>query len=138
MKATLKQIQGSTFACRSDSNHWAVIDTSEKEEGAGAASSPMEMVLMALGSCSAIDIVLMMKKMRAGITDFQINIDAERAEEPPRVFTKVRLEYILKGENIKPNDVERAIRLSVDKYCSVAGMVSKTAEIETAYKIEGD
>ncbi len=136
MKAIIKQIQGNTFAAKADSNHWVVMDTSPKDDGAGASSGPMEMVLMALGSCSGIDVLLMLKKMRAIVTDFQINMDSERAEDHPKVFTKVSLEYIFKGENIKPKDVERAIQLSIEKYCSVAGMVAKTAEIETSYKIE--
>ncbi len=135
MKTTIKQIQGSAFAAKADSNHWVVIDNTPQDEGYGAASGPMEMVLMALGGCSGVDVVLMLKKMRAKITDFQINLEAERAEEPPRVFTKVKMEYIFHGENIKPSDVDRAIRLSMDKYCSVAGMVGKTAKIETSYKI---
>lgn len=135
MKATIKQIQGSAFVARSDSNHWVILDTSQKDGGAGAASGPMEMVLMALGSCSGIDVLLMLKKMRAQVTDFQINLEAERAEEHPRVFTKVSLEYLFKGENLKPKNVERAIQLSMDKYCSVAGMVGKTADIVTSYKI---
>ncbi|MFQ5824648.1 MAG: OsmC family protein [bacterium] len=135
MKTMIKQIQGTTFAAKADSNHWVIMDASQKDDGAEAGSSPMEMVLMALGGCSGIDVLLMLKKMRAKITNFQINLDSERSEEHPRVFTKVHLEYVFRGENIKPTDVERAIRLSIDKYCSVAGMVGKTAEIETSYKI---
>lgn len=135
MKATIKQIQGTTFAAKSDSNHWVVFDTGREEGGAEGSSNPVEMVLMALGSCSAIDVVLMMQKMRAKITDFQINIDADRAEEHPRVFTKVHLEFVFQGKNIKEKDVERAIQLSIDKYCTVAGMVGKTAEIATSFKI---
>jgi putative redox protein len=137
MKATLRKIQGTTFAAKADSNHWVPIDFSEKDGGSGAASGPMEMVLMALGGCSGVDVLLMLQKMRANVIDFQINLEAERAEVPPRVFTKVHLEFIFKGENIKAADVERAIRLSIEKYCSVAGMVGKTAEIETSYKIDG-
>lgn len=135
MKAVLKSVQGTTFAGKANSNHWAIIDNSEADDGAAAGSGPMEMVLMALGACSSVDILLMMKKMRATVTDFEVHLDSERAEEHPRVFTKVVLDFRLKGENIKPKDVERAINLSMDKYCSVAGMVSKTAEIETSYKI---
>ncbi len=138
MKATLKQIQGTSFAATANSNHWTVIDTSPKDDGLGAASGPMEMVLMALGSCSAIDIWLILKKMRAKVSDFQINIDAERSDEHPRVFTKVHLEYLFKGEDFKKKDIERAIQLSLDKYCSVAGMIGKTAQIETSYKILED
>lgn len=136
MKARLKQIQGTTFAAMSDSNHWSVIDTAAKEDGADGGSSPMETVLSALGSCSAIDILLMLKKMRAEVADFEVNLEAERSEEHPRVFTKVHIEYLLRGDNIKDKDVERAIQLSIDKYCSVAGMVSQTAEITTSFKIE--
>jgi len=135
VKARLKRIQGTTFAAIADSNHWAVHDTSQKDDGANGASGPMEMVLSALGSCSAIDILLMLKKMRADVTDFEVNLEAERSEEHPRVFTKVHIEYLLKGDNIKEKDVDRAIQLSIDKYCSVAGMVSQTAEITTSFKI---
>ncbi|MFQ5641075.1 MAG: OsmC family protein [bacterium] len=135
MKATIKEIQGTTFAAKADSNHWVVMDTSVKDDGSDGSSGPMEMVLMALGSCSGIDILLILKKMRAKVSDFQINIQADRAEEHPKVFTKVRLEYIFQGEDLREKDIERAIQLSLDKYCSVAGMVGKTAKIETSYKI---
>ncbi|TDI87912.1 MAG: osmotically inducible protein OsmC [Caldithrix sp.] len=138
MKATLKQIQGTTFAAKADSNHWTVIDNSPEDDGSGAGGGPMEMVLMALGSCSAVDIWLILKKMRAKVSDFQINLEGERRDEHPRVFTKVHLEYLFRGEDLKEKDIERAIQLSLDTYCSVAGMVGKTAEIKTSYKILKD
>ena len=135
MKATVKQVQGNTLVAKADSGHWITIDTSNNDGGSEGASSPVELVLMALGACSAMDVVLMLNKTRAKVAAFHINLDAERAEDYPRVFTKVHLEYILSGENIKPKDVERAIQLSIDKYCTVSGMVGKTAEIVTSYKI---
>lgn len=135
MKTTLKQIEGCTFAALADSNHWSVFDTSSKDGGANGASGPMEMVLNALGACSGIDVLLILEKMRAKVSDFQMNIEAERADEHPRVFTKVTIEYIFTGQEIKERDVERAIDLSINKYCSVAGMVAKTAEIVTSYRI---
>ncbi|HEX9654652.1 MAG TPA: OsmC family protein [bacterium] len=135
MKAIVKQIQGNTFAAKADSGHWITIDTSTNDGGSAGASSPVEMVLMALGACSAMDVVLMLNKMRANVIAFHVNLDAERAEDYPRVFTKVKMEYVLSGKNIKPRDVERAIQLSIAKYCTVAGMLGKTAEIETTYKI---
>jgi putative redox protein len=135
MKATVKQIQGSAFVAKADSGHWISIDTSKDDEGSEGASSPVEMVLMALGACSAMDVVLMLKKMRANVTAFHVNLDAERAETYPRVFTKVKMEFILEGEGIKAKDLERAIQLSIEKYCTVAGMVGKTAKIETSYRI---
>ncbi len=135
MKATIQQIHGTTFASKADSGHWVVMDTSATEGGADAASGPMEMVLMALGTCSGIDVLLILQKRRAQVSDFQVNLEAERAAEHPRVFTKVHLEYVVTGHNIRPQDVERAIGLSMEKYCSVAGMVGKTAEIVTSYRI---
>lgn len=135
MKTTLKQIRGTTFAALADSGHWTVLDTSEKDDGAGGATGPMEMVLNALGSCSGIDILLILKKMRVQIDDLGINLEADRAKEHPKVFTKVHIEYAFRGEGIKEKDVERAIQLSLDTYCSVAGMVRETAEITTSYKI---
>jgi len=136
MKATVKQIEGNAFAAKADSGHWINIDTSKSEDGSEAASSPVEMALIALGVCSAMDVVLTLKKMRANVTAVHVNLEAERAEDHPRVFTRVKIEYILSGEDIKLKDVERAIQPSIDKYCTVAGMVAKTAEIVTSYKIE--
>ncbi len=136
MKTRIQQIEGSSFAALSDSNHWAVLDTSAKDNGSDGSTGPMEMVLNALGSCAGIDILLILEKMRATVTDFQINIEAERADEHPRVFTKVHLEFVFRGEGIKERDVEKAIDLSLSKYCSVAGMVGQTADIRTSFKID--
>lgn len=135
MQAEIKQIQGTTFAAKADSNHWVIMDSSPKDGGSGAGSGPMEMVLMALGGCSGIDVLSILKKMRVKVNDFQIKIKAERAQEHPRVFTRVHMEYCFSGENLKPSDVERAIQLSLNKYCSVAGMVGKTAKIEWSYNL---
>ncbi len=135
MKTTIKQIEGTTFAAISDSNHWSVLDTSVKDQGADGATGPMEMVLNALGSCSAIDVLLILKKMRVQVDDFEVNIEAERSDAHPKVFTRVHLEYVVKSSNLKASNLEKAIKLSIGTYCSVAGMVDKTAEITTSYKI---
>ncbi len=135
MKATIKRIQGTTFAGMAESNHWVVMDTHPEEDGAAGSSGPMELVLQGLGGCSGVDIMLILKKMRVNVTDFKINIEAERAEIHPKVFTRIHLEYVFSGDNIREKDVQRAINLSIDKYCSVAGMLNKTAEISTSYKI---
>ena len=135
MKATIKRIQGTTFAGMAESNHWVVMDTHPDEDGSAGSSGPMELVLQGLGGCSGVDIMLILKKMRVDVSDFQINIEAERAETHPKVFTRIHLEYVFAGEDIREKDVQRAINLSMDKYCSVAGMLNKTAEISTSYKI---
>lgn len=137
MKTTIKQIQGTTLAALSDSNHWSVFDTSPENLGSDGATGPLEMVLNALGCCAAIDILLILEKRRARIDDFQIDIEAERSEEHPRVFTKVHMAFRVTGADVTERDVERAIQLSMDKYCSVAGMVGKTAEITTSFTLNG-
>lgn len=135
MNVYIKQIKGNSFVAKGDSNHWINLDTSEKSEGNNAASSPMELLLMALGTCSSMDIIPILKKKQVQVDDFEVNISAERATEFPKVFTKVNIEYIFYGKNIAAKDVERAIELSLTKYCSVYAMLKNSIEIMESYKI---
>jgi putative redox protein len=135
MKAIIKQIKGCSFVGKADSNHWVTIDTPKETCGFNASSTPMEMVLLALGSCSGADVVSILDKKRISINAFEINIDAERAENYPKVFTKINLEYVFYGKEIKSEHVERAITLSLEKYCSVYAMLKNSVTITTSYKI---
>ncbi|HHT43450.1 MAG TPA: hypothetical protein GX014_08645 [Firmicutes bacterium] len=122
------------FVGISGSNHTVVMDVSKENGGDGAAASPMEMVLMALAGCSGVDIALIVKKKRLDVRDFQILVEGERADEHPRVFTKVNMTFVFEGADLTLKPLEDAVRLSLEKYCSVAGMVNKTAEI--SWKVE--
>ena len=135
MKAVLKQVKGCSFIGKADSNHWTAIDVSKETCGLDAATHPMELVLIAIGSCAGSDIVSILDKKKVLLEDFEINIDAERADSYPMVFTKIHLEYVFYGEQIKPNQVEQAINLSHDKYCSVRAMLKKSVTITFSYKI---
>ena len=135
MKTVLKQVEGCSFIGKADSNHWTAIDVSKDTCGSDAATHPMELVLLALGSCAGSDIVSILKKKQVFLEGFEINIDAERADSYPKVFTKIHLEYVFYGKQIKPNHVERAISLSHEKYCSVMGMLKKSVKITSSYKI---
>ena len=135
MKAILKQVQGCSFIGKADSNHWTSIDVSKETCGLNAATHPMEMVLLAMGSCAGSDIVSILNKKKVLLRNFEVNIDAERANSYPKVFTKIHLEYIFYGENINPKHLEKAISLSHDKYCSVIGMLKKSVTITSSYKI---
>ncbi len=135
MKIQLKQVEGNTFVAKGESNHWTTIDTSAKDGGANAASGPMEMVLMALAGCTAMDVVSILQKKRAGMTRLEINIDAERTDEYPKVFTQINIHYMIHG-NVSKSDAEHAVSLSQQKYCSVAGMLKKVTEL--TYDIELD
>ena len=136
MKAVLKQVEGCSFIGKADSNHWTAIDVSKETCGLDAATHPMEMVLLALGSCAGSDIVSILDKKKVMLESFEINIDAERADSYPKVFTKIHLEYVFYGKDINSKHVERAINLSHDKYCSVMAMIKKSVPITSSYKIK--
>jgi len=97
--------------------------------------TPMELVLVALGGCTGMDVISILQKMRQDVKNFEINLSAERANEHPKVFTKINLEYVIYGSNIDENAVKRAIELSQEKYCSVGGMLRKAVELTYSYKI---
>lgn len=110
------------------------MDGSPEIGGQGLGVRPMETVLMGLGGCASMDVLSILKKMRENIVDYEVEINADRAEDHPKVFTKIHVHFKLFG-NIKKENVEKAIRLSVDKYCSVTHMLNKTAAITESYEI---
>lgn len=135
MKAIIKQINGCSFVSKADSNHWIPIDTSKDDFGSDAATRPMELVLLALGSCSGCDVVSILNKKKVVLQGFEINIDSERSETYPKVFTKIHLEYVFYGKDVNPSHVERAITLSKEKYCPVYAMLKPSVAITSSYKI---
>jgi len=135
MNIELKQVNGITFAAKGDSNHWVIMDGPETFNGSSAGSRPMELILMGLGGCTGMDVVSILQKKKVKLDDYKMKISAERAEKHPKVYTKIKIEFIFIGRDIKEKDVERAISLSENTYCSASAMLKKTAEIETSYKI---
>ena len=135
MKVYLKQAKGSTLIAKGDSGHWVTLDSSEEFGGNNAGSRPMELVLMALAGCGSMDILPILKKKRVEVDDYEVNISAERAEQHPKVFTKIDIEYVFYGKSIEKKDVERAIELSTTKYCSVFAMLKNSVDIKTSFKI---
>jgi putative redox protein len=134
--AILRQLQGVTFAARGDSNHWVMMDGPESVGGTNAASRPKELLLFALAGCTASDVVNILRKKRVPVTEFEIKISGTECEDHPRVFTDIHLEYIVRGDGIQPEDVERAIDLSTSKYCSVSAMLNPAVNITHACRIE--
>jgi putative redox protein len=117
------------FVARVGDGPSVVLDSHEGKSG----PSPMEMILMGVAGCTAIDVVLIMKKRRADVTDFHVNITGTRADEYPRRYTDIHIDYVLYGKSIKAKDVERAIELSETKYCSATA--SLNASIKHSYQI---
>ncbi|MBZ0178553.1 MAG: OsmC family protein [Melioribacteraceae bacterium] len=134
-KAFIKQIQGITFAGKTDSNHWVTMDGPENFGGSDAGIRPKELLLLSLGGCTASDVASILQKKRVDIKGFEINISSEMTEEHPKVFTRIDLEYVFYGKGIKETDVERAIELSQTKYCGVTAMLEKVLTINHTYKI---
>lgn len=135
MKITAKHFEQRTFLVRGESNHWVPVDTREKAGGTNAASSPMELVLMGLATCTGLDVVVILEKRRVELRDFEVQVTVERAESHPRVYTAIHLNYIFTSPDLTEKDAEKAIKLSKDKYCSVSAMLEKTANITADFEI---
>lgn len=135
MKAEIIMVDGLSMVGRAESNHWVPMDGDEKYGGHEAGVKPMEMVLIALGACTGMDVISILRKMQVRLRKFKVEVEAERAKEHPKVFTKVHMKYVFGGENIPRDKVERAIELSQTKYCPVLAMLRKVAEITYEYEI---
>ncbi len=135
MKARIQLVEGMTFVAESGSGHAVVLDGAPDIGGRNVGPRPMEMVLMGTGACSAIDVVLILRKSRQPIEGCVVELDAERAPEDPKVFTKIRFRYIVTGKGVSKSHVERAIALSKEKYCSATIMLAKTAEVTFDYEV---
>lgn len=132
MEAKVTWVQDRRFVGLASSGHAVVVDGSAEKQG----PSPMELVLVGLVGCTAYDVIGILEKKRQAVTGLQVSARAERADEPPRVYTAIEVEYVVRGRGIKPKAVEDAIRLSKEKYCSASIMLGKTARITTSYRIE--
>lgn len=131
-KATIHYAGDEMFIGISPSGHAQVLDT--KHERASAAT-PMELLLIALGSCTAVDVVSILRKKRAEVTDYRVEVRGERRDEHPRSYTRMEVRHILRGRNLSEKAVAQAIELSEIKYCSVAATLRPAAEIVSSYEI---
>ena len=135
MKARIKWVEAVTFLGESDSGHAVVMDGPPEHGGRNLGVRPMEMLLLGMGGCTAFDVVNILKKQRQPVTDCVAELSAERAETDPKVFTRIHVHFIVTGSGLKENQVERAVKLSADKYCSASIMLGKAAEITHDFEI---
>lgn len=131
----VRRVAGSTFLAKGSSNHWVPMDAAADNGGHDAAARPMELVLMALGGCTGIDVELMLGKMRVDIDNLRIEIQGERADDHPRVYTNINITYHFWGNDLPMDKLQRAVQLSEEKYCSVTHMLNKTATITTDIQV---
>ena len=135
MKARIQWLDGRTFIGESGSGHAVVMDGAPEAGGRNLGVRPMEMLLLGLGGCTAFDVVMILEKGREPVEDVVVELDADRAETDPKVFTRIHMHYVVKGRALSPARVERAIALSAEKYCSASAMMAKTATITHDFEV---
>jgi putative redox protein len=131
----VKLADGMTFVAESGSGHAVVVDAAPDVGGRNLGARPMELLLMGTGACTAIDVMHILRKARQPVTDCVVELDAERAAEDPKVFTRITMRYIVTGKGLAANQVERAIKLSKEKYCSATIMLASTAQITYDFEV---
>ena len=135
MKARIKWVEEMTFLGESGSGHTLVIDGPPELGGRNLGMRPMELLLQGLGGCTAFDVMLILKKARQQVTDCVVEIEAERADTEPKVFTHIHVHFIVSGDDLSEKQVTRAIQLSAEKYCSASIMLGQMAKITHDYEI---
>ena len=135
MKARIKWLDEVSFEAESGSGHRLVLDGAHAHGGRNAGLRPMEAVLIGMGACSAFDVVAILRKARQTVSDCVVELEADRAESAPKVFTQVRMRFVVSGKRLKPAAVKRAVALSAEKYCSATAMLRPTVDIRHEVEI---
>jgi putative redox protein len=136
MRVSVKWIDGVSFVGESETGHAVVLDGAPENGGRNIGMRPMEMLLIGMGGCTSFDVVAILKKARQPIVHCEAEITAERADEIPKVFTKIHVHFVITGNNLNETQVERAVKLSAEKYCSASIMLSKSVEITHDFEIK--
>lgn len=135
MQATIKWVDGAMFVGEAESGHAIVIDGPADGGGRNLGPRPMELLLLGTGACSAYDVVSILRKARQGVTDCRVELKAERADAIPAVFTSIHLHFVVSGRGLAAQQVERAVSLSAEKYCSASIMLGKTARVTHDFEV---
>lgn len=135
MKARVKWVEQVSFLGETESNHAVLMDGSPAAGGRNLGPRPMEMLLLGAGGCTSFDVISILKKSRQKISDCYVELQAERADTDPKVFTKIHMHFVVTGKSIKPEIVEKAIKLSAEKYCSASIMLGQTAAITHDFEV---
>lgn len=135
MKSKIKLVDNMQFVGTADSGHAVIMDAPQAVGGNNTGSKPSELLLMAFGGCSGMDVISILRKKKQDVTNFEINVNGDVPESHPRSFTDIYIEYVVTGRNISEEAVQRAIALSLEKYCMVGTTIGKGAKIMHSYKI---
>jgi len=132
----VRWIDGLRFVATDSAGHSIVMDASKQSSGEGSGFSPMQLLLIALGGCTGMDVMHIMRKQRQQVNGLEVSVSGKRVKESPRVYNNIRVEYNINGKHVKENAVQRAIQLSEDKYCSVGAMLRAKAKVTSNYIIQ--
>ncbi len=135
MKARVKWVEQVSFLGESESGHAVLMDGAPAAGGRNLGPRPMEMLLLGAGGCTSFDVIAILKKSRQAVTDCYVELEAERAETDPKIFTKIHMHFVVKGKDIKPEAVEKAIKLSAEKYCSASIMLGAMATVTHDFEV---
>ena len=135
MECTVRWHEGMSFIAETGSGHMVPMDGAPAAGGRNLAPRPMELLLAGAGGCTSFDVIMILRKGRQDIVDCTVKLTAERADEDPKVFTRIDMHFVVTGRGLKPEAVERAIKLSAEKYCSASIMLGKTARIHHTWEI---
>ena len=135
MKARVKWVEQASFLGETESSHAVLMDGPPTAGGRNLGPRPMEMLLLGTGGCTSFDVVSILRKSRQAISGCHVELEAERAETDPKVFTRIHMHFVVTGKNIKPEAVEKAIKLSAEKYCSASIMLGATAAITHDFEV---
>ncbi|MEQ1525177.1 MAG: OsmC family protein [Gallionella sp.] len=135
MKARVKWVEQVSFLGESESGHAVLMDGAPAAGGRNLGPRPMEMLLLGAGGCTSFDVIAILKKSRQAVTDCYVELEAERAETDPKIFTKIHMHFVVKGKDIKPEAVEKAIKLSAEKYCSASIMLGAMAAVTHDFEV---
>lgn len=138
MECTVRWHDGMSFVAETGSGHLVAMDGAPEAGGHNLAPRPMELILAGAGGCTAFDVVLILRRGRYAVSGCEVKLTAERAEADPKVFTRIHFNFTVRGRNLKADAVERAIKLSAEKYCSASIMLGKTAELSHSWEIVED
>lgn len=136
MQVRIKWVEGVAFVGESETGHAVVLDGAQENGGRNIGMRPMEMLLIGMGACTSFDVVTILKKARQPIVDCVAEITAERADEVPKVFTKIHVHFVITGDDLNLVQVERAVKLSAEKYCSASIMLSKSVDITHDFVVQ--
>lgn len=134
-KAKVTLVDGMQFVGSADSGHAVVMDAPTSVGGNNTGPKPMELLLMAFGGCSGMDVISILRKKKQNVSKLELNVEGEMAKDHPHMYTAIHIEYVVTGKNISEDPVKRAIELSLEKYCSVGATLGKAAKITNSYEV---